>query len=150
MDENKTEPDALTVAEPAPIERKRKAPKSAWKRGCPSPNPGGRPRDLHKVRELAAIHTVEALDTIAELMRTADKDSVKLAAAEAILDRAWGRPPASVSIDASVRDDRTKAAALMIAAKFPEAGVLLFGETRPTKSDLETEPAEPEPEDDAG
>ena len=65
-------------------------------RGRPFPsgqsgNPGGRPKDLVRVRELARQHTVEALDTLVRALK--DKNvRARIAAAEAILDRAWGKP----------------------------------------------------------
>ena len=34
-----------------------------------SGNPGGRPKDEHRVAELARSYTVEAIDTLVELMR---------------------------------------------------------------------------------
>ncbi len=57
-----------------------------------SGNPGGRPRVPRDVRQALRIHTPEAIDTLVRVMRTASP-SLALRAAEAILDRAWGRPP---------------------------------------------------------
>ncbi|MDA9824808.1 DUF5681 domain-containing protein, partial [Alphaproteobacteria bacterium] len=34
-----------------------------------SGNPGGRPKDEHRVAELARSYTLEAIDTLVELMR---------------------------------------------------------------------------------
>lgn len=62
-------------------------------------NPTGRPKDVGKVRELAKQFTREALETIVDLMLCPDeKGSVRLAAAEAILSRGWGRPEQSVNV----------------------------------------------------
>ncbi len=75
----------------------RKAPGTAFKPGQ-SGNPGGRPKrtPAEKAEQLALeaacrAKTKEALDTILLLMRTADRDSVKLAAAQFVLERGWGK-----------------------------------------------------------
>lgn len=70
--------------------RKRPAPRTAWKKG-ESGNPGGRPKELGHVRELARAHTEEALATLVEIMRNGETDRARAAAAEVLLDRAWGR-----------------------------------------------------------
>jgi hypothetical protein len=57
-----------------------------------SGNPGGRPKVLAEVRDLARASTLEALETIRHLM--ADEKippAIRLSAAEALLDRAWGK-----------------------------------------------------------
>ena len=41
-----------------------------------SGNPGGRPRDEQKVAELARSHSREAIETLAELMRTSNDERV--------------------------------------------------------------------------
>lgn len=63
-----------------------------------SGNPRGRPKLTPKERaehlELEAAcraKTEEALRTILLLMKRADKDSVKLAAAQLVLERGWGK-----------------------------------------------------------
>lgn len=58
-----------------------------WAKGQ-SGNPGGRPKVVAKVREMAQRDTPEAYETLRSLMLTADKDSVRLAAAIAILKMA--------------------------------------------------------------
>jgi hypothetical protein len=58
-----------------------------------SGNPSGRSMIAHEVREYAGAHTVEALETILEIMRDRKRDpSVRLVAAKAVLDRAVGKP----------------------------------------------------------
>ena len=47
---------------------------------------------LVEVREAAAAHTLEAISTLAECLRSPD-DRVRVVAAEALLNRAWGKPP---------------------------------------------------------
>jgi hypothetical protein len=70
---------------------KRKAPKTAWKKGQ-SGNPGGRIGVPKEVREAAREYSDEAIETLAKWMRSDDpRASVK--SAEVLLDRAWGSCP---------------------------------------------------------
>ena len=66
-----------------------------------SGNPGGRPRDEQKVAELARSYTSEAIDTLVELMRHGRDDRVRGTAAQALLDRGWGKPKVEVVSEAS-------------------------------------------------
>ena len=59
-------------------------------------NAGGRPRDEHKVAELARSFTKEALETLVDLMRNGKDERVKGTAAQALLDRGWGKPRVEV------------------------------------------------------
>ena len=52
-----------------------------------SGNAGGRPKDEHRVAELARSFTTEAIDTLVELMRNGKDERVKGTAAQALLDR---------------------------------------------------------------
>jgi hypothetical protein len=61
-----------------------------------SGNPGGRPRALLDARELARTHTPEA---IAALVAALNSPRERVAAATALLDRAWGKPTAFVAGD---------------------------------------------------
>ena len=61
-----------------------------------SGNAGGRPRDEHKVAELARSFTIEAIDTLVDLMRNGKDERVKVTAAQALLDRGWGKPRVEV------------------------------------------------------
>ena len=74
-----------------------------WKPGQ-SGNPAGRPKGSLDLQALARTHTKEALNTLIELMRHADKDSVRVMAADKVLDRAWGR--AAQNINATLDDKR--------------------------------------------
>ncbi len=62
-----------------------------------SGNPGGRPAGRGRVQALAAGHTEEAIAMLARLMRGGASDDVRLRAAVALLDRAWGRPAQAVT-----------------------------------------------------
>ncbi len=86
-----------------PKQTRRKAPRTAWKPGQ-SGNPGGRPKEVAEVKTLARQHTQEALKTLAKLMKSGTPDRTRVAAAEAILDRAWGRP--TQAIDHGVSNDQ--------------------------------------------
>ena len=66
-----------------------------------SGNPGGRPGNLMKVREMAAKHTKKAVDTLVAMLDS-ESDKVKVAAAEALLDRAYGKPTQPVAGDDSM------------------------------------------------
>lgn len=59
-----------------------------------SGNPSGRPKADLSVRELAKGHTEEAMATLLEVARNKKaSSSARVAAASALLDRAWGKPP---------------------------------------------------------
>lgn len=64
-----------------------------------SGNPGGRPRDEQKVAELARSYTREAIETLVELMRSGNDERVRGTAAQALLDRGWGKPKVEVVTD---------------------------------------------------
>ena len=57
-----------------------------------SGNAGGRPRDEHKLAELARSYTIEAIDTLVDVMRNGKDDRVRGTAAQALLERGWGKP----------------------------------------------------------
>ena len=61
-----------------------------------SGNPGGRPKDEARVAELARSYTSEAIDTLVELMRHGKDERVRGTAAQALLDRGWGKPKVEV------------------------------------------------------
>ena len=76
---------------------KRTATRTSWKPGQ-SGNPGGRPKAVGHVRDLAREHTKEAIETLVDIMRNGDKDVARARAAEVLLDRAWGRAPQAMEI----------------------------------------------------
>lgn len=61
-----------------------------------SGNAGGRPKDEHRVAELARSYTTEAIDTLVELMRNGRDERVRGTAAQALLDRGWGKTKVEV------------------------------------------------------
>ena len=62
-----------------------------------SGNPSGRPKDEHQVAELARSYSAEAIETLVDLMRNAKEDRVRGNAAQALLDRGWGKPKVEVA-----------------------------------------------------
>lgn len=62
-----------------------------WKPGT-SGNPGGRPTAQEGVRELARALTSDALRALREVALRGRSESARVAAAVALLDRAWGKP----------------------------------------------------------
>ena len=89
-----------------------------------SGNPGGRPKEVEGVRELARQHTGEAIQTLAAIMRNCKEPAAaRVRAAECVLDRGWGRPEttANVKFPRDVRDLSTDEL-LAIIAKDPGAG----------------------------
>jgi hypothetical protein len=65
--------------------------KGVWQPGQ-SGNPKGRPSIKGEVEALARTYTVEALETLADLMRNGASDNVRMTAANALLNRGWGLP----------------------------------------------------------
>src|SRR5215510_11563187 len=61
-----------------------------------SGNPGGRPKAALDVQELARAHTPDA---IRALVAALDSPRERVAAATALLDRAWGRPVQAIAGD---------------------------------------------------
>ena len=83
-----------------------------------SGNPGGRPKAEFRVRELAQENTVEAVETLVEVMRTG-RPGERLAAAVALLDRGWGRPAQAVEVN-----DTTKLSLVELLASIASTGTL--------------------------
>jgi hypothetical protein len=61
-----------------------------WPKGV-SGNPSGRRKEEGPVRELARRYTVRAIRRLAQLMQSRN-ERVAVIAAQALLDRGWGRP----------------------------------------------------------
>lgn len=62
-----------------------------------SGNPGGRSKRDRQLAELARVHTVDAIAALVEIMRNANAPAAaRCTAAAEILDRGWGRAPASL------------------------------------------------------
>jgi len=81
---------------------KRKAPRTAWKKGQ-SGNPGGRPKEVAEVRELARQYTEQSIQTLVTLMQSAGSERTRLAAASELLDRGYGRPPQAIDLGGPIQ-----------------------------------------------
>jgi hypothetical protein len=58
-----------------------------------SGNPGGRPKALGEVQQLARQHTYRAIELLVEVAENENASpSARIAAWSAILDRGWGKP----------------------------------------------------------
>ena len=79
-----------------------------WVKGV-SGNPGGRPKLEVSIRELAQQHGMEALETLVHVMRTGRRGE-QIVAANAILDRAYGKPSQSIEMSG----DRTTLVDLLV------------------------------------
>jgi hypothetical protein len=71
-----------------------------------SGNPGGRPKVVAEVRDLARQHTTDAINTLATIMTNEDAHhSARVAAANALLDRGYGKAQANVEITGNVASE---------------------------------------------
>jgi hypothetical protein len=81
-----------------------------WKKGQ-SANPGGRAKDLPGLRALARSHTAEAIETLAKIMIGRYPAAARVQAANALLDRGYGRPQQYIEADLHVDAVRVTAGA---------------------------------------
>jgi hypothetical protein len=64
-----------------------------------SGNPGGRPGGVAEVRKLAQAHTPEAIACLVKEMNDGKTSHARIAAANALLDRAYGKPTQPIGED---------------------------------------------------
>ncbi len=62
-----------------------------------SGNPGGRPKEVAEVRELAKKHGPAEIRRLAKLMAS-ENERTAVAACEAVLNRGYGRPAQSLTL----------------------------------------------------
>jgi Family of unknown function (DUF5681) len=68
-----------------------------------SGNPGGRPKAVAEIKDLARKHTDEALETLAAIMRNPKASAAaRVSAANALLDRGYGKPPQHITVDEGI------------------------------------------------
>ena len=68
-----------------------------------SGNPGGKPKAIVEVQTLAREHSREAIEGLVRILRDEKTPPVAVvAAANALLDRAWGRPMQAVQHTGSI------------------------------------------------
>lgn len=75
----------------------RKRGNPGWKKGQ-SGNPGGRPKVVAEVTELARKHCPAAIARLVKIMGKSKDERVVVAACVAILDRGCGKPAQAVSV----------------------------------------------------
>ena len=97
-----------------------------------SPNPGGRPKEVGHVRELAREHTAVAVGTLVTVMKNAKAPpAARVAAANALLDRGYGRP-GSMSVRFKLPELGSAADASKTMAALTQA--VASGELTPTEA----------------
>jgi Family of unknown function (DUF5681) len=63
-----------------------------------SGNPGGRPKEVAEVKELAREYTAEAIQTLVSIMTNPKSTpAARVSAANALLDRGYGKPPQHIT-----------------------------------------------------
>jgi hypothetical protein len=100
-----------------------------WRKGGPSPNPGGRPAVIRDLREAARGYSTEALETLAKVMRDEEAGpAARVAAAKELLDRGFGKPVQAVDVGVKMDVGQTAAEVLMrltAAAKAAKAAAVI-------------------------
>jgi len=89
--------NALHQSRENTVDHVQRLPSGRWLPGQ-SPNPGGRPKGTGAVRGLARQHTDTAITALVELCEHGQNEMARIAAANAILDRGWGRSSAVVEM----------------------------------------------------
>jgi hypothetical protein len=69
-----------------------------------SGNPGGRPRVLAEVRELARLHAPDVILELARLAVKARSETARIAAGRELLDRGYGRARQSMEVSLPEED----------------------------------------------
>ena len=64
-----------------------------------SGNPGGRPRGVAEIRDLARQHTGTALNALVKIATAGKSESARVSAATALLDRGYGKPTQPIAGD---------------------------------------------------
>lgn len=83
----------------------KRAKNGRWLKGTSSPCPGGRPKEIGYLKDLARQHTEDAIQTLVSIAKNPkSSDSARVSAATALLDRAYGRPSQYVE-SVSLRGD---------------------------------------------
>lgn len=64
-----------------------------------SGNPGGRPKAIARVRDLAREYTEQALQALVQIATEGESEAARVSAATAILDRGYGKPTQPIAGD---------------------------------------------------
>ncbi len=79
---------------------KKKMPRGRPFKKGQSGNPGGRPKAIAEVRDLARAQTEESVKSLVTIRDSAKAPpAARVAAANSLLDRGWGRPAQTISGD---------------------------------------------------
>lgn len=82
-----------------------------------SGNPSGRPPEPKHVKELARAWTEEAISTLAKIMTDDSQPAAaRSKSAEVLLNRAWGTPESTATINVNQKDVRELSTAEILAA----------------------------------
>jgi hypothetical protein len=95
-----TQPAAIPDVPPSGNAPENRPPSGQFQKGR-SGNPGGRPKVEGGIRELAREHGPDAIRRLVQLMYSRN-ERVAVAACGVILDRAYGRAPQALQLDADV------------------------------------------------
>ena len=60
---------------------------------------GSKNKANKELRDLARTYTTSALETLAQIAQQGESESARVQASVALLDRAWGKPKATVEAD---------------------------------------------------
>ena len=97
-----------------------------------SGNPGGRPKVIAEVKELARAHTGEAIETLVSIMTNPKSaPAARVSAANALLDRGYGKPPQHITGEGGAFVRRSPARALQNCGG---VGCKSWGSVSPTPS----------------
>ena len=67
-----------------------------------SGNPGGRPKILADIREVARAHTASAMNALVQIVENNNaRPAARVAAANSLLDRGYGKPEAKIDANIS-------------------------------------------------
>lgn len=81
---------------------------------------GAKNRQTLDVKELAQVYTGEAIEALAKIMQTGKQEAARVAAANAILDRAHGKPKQAVDLDANVNANVTRTERVIVDPSSPD------------------------------
>ncbi|WP_352782576.1 DUF5681 domain-containing protein [Mesorhizobium sp. M0643] len=70
-----------------------------------SGNPGGRPKDVNNVRDLARTFTRDAINTLAQICKKGKTEPARVSASTALLERGWGKPLQQVEVKRTPFDE---------------------------------------------
>jgi phytoene/squalene synthetase len=81
-----------------------------------SGNPGGRPKIVGEVQDLARQHSAQAIETLAAIMKDEKAPpAARALASNSILDRAYGKPPQTLNANVASRPVREMSDAELMA-----------------------------------